>query len=55
MIGLHWMQSRKNVYLRIIIAQIPSNATEDQLREIFEPCGNIVDLALLKKNPGAGQ
>ncbi|GAX75371.1 hypothetical protein CEUSTIGMA_g2815.t1 [Chlamydomonas eustigma] len=38
---------------KLFVGQIPSNATEDHLREIFEPCGNIVDLALLKKNPGA--
>lgn len=34
--------------------QIPSTATEEELRDLFSPYGTLVDLALLKKNPGAG-
>jgi len=34
--------------------QIPPNTTEDGLRDLFSPYGTIVELALLKKNPGAG-
>ncbi len=36
-------------------AQIPGTTTEDELRELFTPYGSIVELALLKKNPGAGE
>ena len=36
-------------------SQIPVTTTEEELRGIFAPYGTIVELALLKKNPGAGQ
>ena len=36
-------------------AQIPTTMPEEALHAMFSPYGNIVELHMLKKNPGAGE
>eukprot|EP00197_Chlamydomonas_leiostraca_P002281 CAMPEP_0202857886 /NCGR_PEP_ID=MMETSP1391-20130828/652_1 /ASSEMBLY_ACC=CAM_ASM_000867 /TAXON_ID=1034604 /ORGANISM="Chlamydomonas leiostraca, Strain SAG 11-49" /LENGTH=531 /DNA_ID=CAMNT_0049536745 /DNA_START=118 /DNA_END=1713 /DNA_ORIENTATION=+ len=39
---------------KLFVGQIPPNMTEEALRAMFQPYGNITEVHLLKKNPGSG-
>ena len=41
--------------ISVFITQVPPGITDQELRNLFAPYGNIVELHLVKKSQGAGQ